>query len=56
METSIKCPICKKVMQIKNQDTSHDFKKRIEYKRIIFWCEIDDVWINIEVPKKLNIT
>jgi hypothetical protein len=46
------CPICKKEMLIKTEDTSHNSINEKEYSRIIYWCEADDTWVTVEIPKK----
>ncbi|MBX4205800.1 hypothetical protein KW795_01240 [Candidatus Microgenomates bacterium] len=48
----MKCPICKKEMSLKFKDISKNSKNNKEYNRTMYWCEIDDVWINQEIPKK----
>src|SRR3989338_1990592 len=49
---NMKCPKCGKEMVIKKQDISHDSKNNKQYNRTVYWCEQDDVWGNIEIPKK----
>lgn len=44
------CPNCHKTMRIKKEDRSLGANKK-EYMRTIYWCEVDDVWINVEIPK-----
>ncbi|KKQ23754.1 MAG: hypothetical protein US39_C0023G0007 [Microgenomates group bacterium GW2011_GWC1_37_12b] len=49
-----KCPKCGKEMKIVREDVSNNAKKDKdykEYKRSVYWCELDDVWVNIEIPK-----
>jgi uncharacterized metal-binding protein len=50
----MKCPRCGKKMSLKGRDSSYDFKvkPRRKYKRDVYWCKADDVWINIEIPSK----
>ena len=50
----MKCPRCDKEMKVIKSDISNNGKKGEdykEYKRTIYWCEQDDVWVNLEVPK-----
>ena len=46
-------PKCKKQMILKREDSSFNFKvkPKKESKRSAYWCEMDDIWINIEIPK-----
>jgi hypothetical protein len=48
------CPVCKKEMILQNEDFSHRSDKK-QYKRRIYWCGDDDVWVNIEVPVNYNL-
>lgn len=50
----MKCPKCKKLMTLRGNDFSYDFRVKPEkkYVRSIYWCEEDDVWVNIEIPVK----
>lgn len=47
------CPICNKEMKIQREDfssnmkTGKDYKK---YKRVVYWCIDNDVWISVETP------
>ena len=50
----MKRPKYKKKMKVIKKGISNNGKKGKdykEYKRTIYWCEEDDVWVNIEVPK-----
>ena len=41
-------------MKIIRKDISNNAKKDKdykEYKRSVYWCKLDDVWVNIEIPK-----
>lgn len=41
-------------MKVVRDDISNNGKKGEdykEYKRTVYWCEQDDVWVNIEIPK-----
>lgn len=38
-------------MIIKSQDISNNPENEKKYTRIIYWCQFDDVWVNIETPK-----
>lgn len=50
----MKCPKCKKEMKLTNKDFSYNTKEKskVKYSRSIYWCEKDDVWINLEIPSK----
>lgn len=47
----MKCPKCKKDMNIERVETSFNIKNK-EYNRTIYLCKDDDVWIVVEIPKK----
>lgn len=50
----MKCPKCDKEMKIIRNDISNNGKKDKDYKeyeRVLYWCEQDDVWVNVEIPK-----
>ena len=47
----MKCPKCKNEMIIKSNDVSHNAKNGKKYERTLYWCDVDDIWINIEIPK-----
>lgn len=48
----MECPKCTKEMVLKNDALSYDFRvtPNKKYRREIYWCEFDDIWINIEIP------
>lgn len=50
----MQCPKCGKEMVVKGKDSS--FNDQVDpkklYSRIIYWCEQDDVWVNVETPMK----
>ncbi len=49
----MKCPKCNEEMQVKKRDVSNNQKQGQEYKeyqRILYWCEKDDIWVNVETP------
>ena len=49
-----KCPKCGKEMKIVREDVSNNAKKDKDYKEYkgsVYWCKLDDVWVNIEIPK-----
>jgi len=39
-------------MVLKNRDNSYNYqiKPRIKYDRKVYWCNKDDIWINMETP------
>jgi len=45
------CPKCNLEMEVRGKDTSHDFRRKKEYERIIYVCPKDDVWVTVETPK-----
>ena len=46
------CPECKKEMVVKGRDDSFDSTKdNKKYNRTVYWCETDDVWVSVEIPK-----
>lgn len=47
------CPKCQKEIAVKNQAISHDSNNRKNYDRIVYWCQQDDIWVNIETPKEV---
>jgi hypothetical protein len=47
----MECPKCNQEMLLKKEDLSSDFRSNKQYDRKVYWCESDDVWVNIEVPK-----
>lgn len=52
----MKCPVCQQEMVEKKADKSFDQSNGKEYNRTIYWCEKDDVWVEVEIPaKKENI-
>lgn len=51
----MKCPKCGEEMKAIRKDISSNTKKGRDYKeyiRTVYWCQGDDVWANIEIPKK----
>lgn len=45
-------------MEVIKSDTSNNGKKASlykEYERIVYWCKQDDIWMNLETPKKDNL-
>lgn len=49
----MKCPKCDKQMIIVNQSITENnqtdpIKK---YDKIVYHCELDDIWINTEIPQ-----
>lgn len=39
-------------MILKNKDFSYDSSKKPnkKYSRKLYWCENDDIWVNVETP------
>lgn len=50
---NMKCPKCDKEMIIKTEDTSSNSRNNKQYDRKVYWCEQDDIWINLEIPKEI---
>ena len=48
----MQCPKCEKEMNLERSDTSHNFDTNEKYDRKVFKCEVDNIWITIETPKK----
>jgi hypothetical protein len=48
----MKCLKCGIEMAVKNHDSSHDSRNGKQYERTLFWCEKDDIWMSLEVPKE----
>lgn len=47
----MKCPVCKEQMKKVRRDSSYNPNEaNKEYDRTVYKCEIDDIWITIEVP------
>lgn len=52
----MKCPRCQTEMKIQREDISNNLKKGKsykEYKRAVYWCKQDDIWVGIETPIQL---
>lgn len=47
----MKCPKCSEEMVAKVEDTSSNSRNGKQYDRTVFWCEKDDVWGSLEIPK-----
>ena len=47
------CPKCQNRMKVVKEDISKNFDidPIKEYKRIIYKCEVDDIWITSETPR-----
>lgn len=50
----MKCTVCSESMDVKKEDYSTGEGKK-KYKRTIYWCKHDDVWITTETPEQKNI-
>lgn len=50
IEINDSCSVCKEKMVLNGIDTSFD-KNGKKYWRRVYWCEKDDVWMNIEIPQ-----
>lgn len=38
-------------MVVKNTDISHNDITGKQYSRTLYWCDVDDIWVSIEIPK-----
>jgi C4-type Zn-finger protein len=48
------CPVCGKQMTVETKDISTNHSNNKYYDRIIYWCEKDDAWINVELSQATN--
>ena len=48
----MKCPKCDKKMKLVNKDVSFntETKPRKKYKRTVYHCVKDDIWVRTEIP------
>ena len=49
----MKCPKCDREMKVIKEDVSNNGKDDADftkYRRVVYWCEQDDAWINYETP------
>ena len=46
------CPKCKNIMVKKGEDVTSNIRDGKQYDKTAYWCEVDDIWISIEVPKE----
>ena len=50
------CPVCNQPMQVISVSVTNNGKQGSEYKeydRTVYQCTSDDVWANVELPKKV---
>lgn len=50
----MKCSTCGQEMKLLSVDTTISHKNSKYYKRTIYWCEEDDIWVTTEIPKDLD--
>ena len=48
-------PSCQQIMTLLKQDESTNQANGKKYNRVIYLCPKDDVWITIEIPKKVLV-
>ena len=51
----MKCPKCQQEMAEKWDSVTNNgksVKNYKEYKKVVYWCEKDDIWVSIETPIK----
>lgn len=46
-----KCPVCGSAMKEIRKDESSDSKNGKKYSRTVYHCDMDDVWVSVEIPK-----
>ncbi len=46
------CPKCKKEMKLGRHYETRDDRNDKKYDHKTYWCEEDDVWITVEIPKE----
>jgi len=47
------CPLCNKEMKMQRNDITSNLrmgKDYKEYRRVVYWCLEDDVWVSVETP------
>jgi hypothetical protein len=48
----MKCPICNEEMKELPSDVSYNLREPgKEYDRTVYQCEVDDAWVNVEIPR-----
>jgi hypothetical protein len=47
----MKCPECKKKMDLDRVDITQNQDTNKTYKREVYVCRKDDVWVTVETPK-----
>lgn len=52
----MKCPKCNKEIKEKGADTSYSQKTGKQYKRTVYVCRKDDIWIRLEIPNGKKIS
>lgn len=45
------CPKCKKEMGIRAEHESENSRDSKKYAKVVYQCEMDDIWITTEIPK-----
>ena len=49
----MKCTKCQNEMKVVKEDESINSENNKKYSRVIYHCEADDIWINLETPKEV---
>ncbi len=46
------CPKCNGKMTLRKKDLSYNFdvKPKKKYRRYVYWCKKDDLWMTKEAP------
>jgi len=46
----MKCPKCKKEMEVVRKDKSYNDRPKKEYERTLYKCRKCDAWVRVEMP------
>ena len=41
-------------MNLERKDVSHNSATALEYKRLVYKCLTDDVWVTVEIPTQVG--
>lgn len=44
------CPKCGIEMTVTQEDISNNGKRDSGYDILLYWCKLDDTWVNYETP------
>lgn len=54
LKNNMKCPKCKGEMEVTRKFETLDARNEKKYERLVYVCQSDDVWVTVEIPKKLS--